>query len=208
MPQTPHRTVFSWLRRRRPPPLDPLSAEFLNRRPTAPLPPSIRPGDLSPSSIFDTGPGSSAAPATAPRQASGPAARRQRDPNLMAAALDPTPTARRRWERKMVIRSITRRHRLSRTVQILRTERAHRCKSPFFATSVKKLFPLARQIAGKPIDEAWVGRGEKRYGYDYRARGKLYRLHNPSTSKFALSLTVAICRYECLFMDAQASPLF
>lgn len=74
----------------------------------------------------------------------------------MAAALDPTPVARKRWQRKMVIRDIRGRNRLSKTEKILRTERQHLVKSPLIKTSVKKLYPLARQIAGKPLQEAMV----------------------------------------------------
>ncbi|CAF9928312.1 54S ribosomal protein L22, mitochondrial [Imshaugia aleurites] len=79
-----------------------------------------------------------------------------RDPNAMAAALDPTPRARERWQRKMVIREVRRRGRMSRTEKLARTERSHLSKSEFFKTSVKKLFPLANQIAGKPLSEAMV----------------------------------------------------
>ena len=74
----------------------------------------------------------------------------------MAAALDPTPSARKRWQRKIVIRDIRGRGRLSKTEKIARTERQHLVKSPFIKTSVKKLYPLARQIAGKPLGEAMV----------------------------------------------------
>lgn len=56
----------------------------------------------------------------------------------------------------MVIRAITQRGRLSRADKIKRTEREHLSKSEFWKTSVKKLSPLARQIAGKPIEEAIV----------------------------------------------------
>ncbi len=56
----------------------------------------------------------------------------------------------------MVIRSIRGRDRLSKTEKILRTERSSLSKSHFLKTSVKKLGPLARQIAGKPIDAAIV----------------------------------------------------
>lgn len=38
----------------------------------------------------------------------------------------------------------------------MRTERVSLAKSPFIKTSIKKLYPLARQIAGKPIEEAIV----------------------------------------------------
>lgn len=45
---------------------------------------------------------------------------------------------------------------MNKTVKILRTERFSVSKSELFKTSVKKLGPLARQIAGKPIEEAIV----------------------------------------------------
>lgn len=72
----------------------------------------------------------------------------------MQAVLDPRPQARTRWERKMVVREIRRRGRLSKTEQVMRTERESLSKSHWFKTSIKKLGPLARQIAGKNIDEA------------------------------------------------------
>ena len=56
----------------------------------------------------------------------------------------------------MVIRDIQQRGRLTKAKKILRTERQHLAKSPFFKTSIKKLGPLARQIAGKPIEEAMI----------------------------------------------------
>ena len=74
----------------------------------------------------------------------------------MAAALDPTPHIRKRWQRKMLIRDIRGRFRMNKTVKILRTERFSVSKSELFRTSVKKLGPLARQIAGKPIEDAIV----------------------------------------------------
>lgn len=70
--------------------------------------------------------------------------------------LDPKPQQRRRWERKMVIRSIRRRGRLSRQEEIKRTERSYVLRSEWQRTSVKKLSPLANQIAGKPIEDAIV----------------------------------------------------
>ncbi len=45
---------------------------------------------------------------------------------------------------------------MSKTVKIVRTERSSLSKSQFLKTSVKKLGPLARQIAGKPIEDAIV----------------------------------------------------
>ncbi|KAF5855641.1 54S ribosomal protein L22, mitochondrial [Aspergillus alliaceus] len=77
-----------------------------------------------------------------------------RTKDLMRQAIDPRPKRRIAWERSMVARDIRRRGRLTKTEQIMRTERESLSKSHFFKTSVKKLGPLARQIAGKNIDEA------------------------------------------------------
>lgn len=73
---------------------------------------------------------------------------------LRPSVKDPRPKARIRWQRKIVIRDVRGRHRLNKTEKLLRTERFHLAKSPFVKTSIKKLGPLARQIAGKPLDEA------------------------------------------------------
>jgi ribosomal protein L22 len=70
--------------------------------------------------------------------------------------LDPRPSVREGWQRRMIIRSIRRRGRLTRTETLLRTERSSLSKSHFFKTSVKKLMMLARQIAGKDLDEAML----------------------------------------------------
>lgn len=78
----------------------------------------------------------------------------QRNPENMAQVLNPRPTARSRWQRKMVIRDLRRRGRPNKEMRIARSERNHLSRSHFFKTSMKKLAPLARQIAGKSIDEA------------------------------------------------------
>lgn len=78
----------------------------------------------------------------------------QRNKERMQMALNPNPKAQFRWEQKMVIREIRKRGRIPKPVQIKRTEREELLKSHWFKTSVKKLGPLARQIAGKNIDEA------------------------------------------------------
>ncbi|EER37836.1 mitochondrial large ribosomal subunit [Histoplasma capsulatum H143] len=78
----------------------------------------------------------------------------ERDQDNLLRALVPFPNRRTRWERKMVIRSIRRRGRLTRREEIARTERESLSKSHFFKTSVKKLMMVARQIAGKNIDDA------------------------------------------------------
>ena len=85
-----------------------------------------------------------------------PTSRVRRNTKTMAAALDPIPMNRKRWERKMLIRDVRKRFRLSKTQKIMQTERQHLARSRFMKTSIKKLFPLARQIAGKPIEEAIV----------------------------------------------------
>ena len=69
---------------------------------------------------------------------------------------NPNPRATIRWERTQVIQDVRGRHRLNNEEKLLRTERFHSAKSPFIKTSVKKLGPLARQIAGKTVDEAMI----------------------------------------------------
>lgn len=72
--------------------------------------------------------------------------------------LDPDPRSRLRWERKMVIRHVTRaldfRGGETKQERIKRTERELLSKSPWISTSYKKLGMLARQIAGKTLGEA------------------------------------------------------
>lgn len=84
----------------------------------------------------------------------GPLTLEERNRATMKPVLDPRPHARTRWERKMVIRELRRRGRLSKTEEVMRTERESLSKSHWFKTSIKKLGPLARQISGKNIDEA------------------------------------------------------
>ena len=119
-----------------------------------------KPGDLAPTSIFQqespAKPTSDGGP-SGPRPGSVPLSNlKDRDPRIMAAARNPRPRARQRWLRKMVIRNVRGRGRLNKTEKILRTERSHLSKSPWIKASVKKLYPLARQIAGKPLTEAMV----------------------------------------------------
>lgn len=77
-----------------------------------------------------------------------------RDPYVMGRVLDPDPAARRRFERRKVIQLVRKGGRLTKEEFIKRTEREHLVKSHEMKTSIKKLGMLARQIAGKPIDEA------------------------------------------------------
>ncbi|OAA61940.1 mitochondrial large ribosomal subunit [Niveomyces insectorum RCEF 264] len=78
----------------------------------------------------------------------------------MARAVDPDPRSRVRWERKMVVRHVARllapAGRESPAETLARTERVLLHKSPPLPTSTKKLMHLARQIAGKTVDEALV----------------------------------------------------
>lgn len=73
-------------------------------------------------------------------------------------AVDPDPASRRRWERKMVIRNVTRaldvRGKETRQERIKRTEREVLSKSAWLATSTKKLVHLARQVSGKSLEDA------------------------------------------------------
>ena len=80
----------------------------------------------------------------------------ERNKEYMNVILDPDPHGRMRWERKLVIRQVRRRGRLTKAQQLKRTERESLSKSEMIKTSVKKLGALARQIAGKPIEEAII----------------------------------------------------
>lgn len=112
-------------------------------------------GDIAASSIFEDD-------RRAQRQAEKQAAEDEktqvggkgRDPRNMLRVTDPDPNARERWERKKVIQMVRRGSRLSKTQFVKRTEREHLVKSHNMKTSVKKLGMLARQIAGKNIDDA------------------------------------------------------
>ncbi|KAK0644283.1 ribosomal protein L22/L17 [Cercophora newfieldiana] len=114
-----------------------------------------------------------AAPAEAPGQENkAPGGRQKKDPRYytpwgaslvkehLGRGADPDPRSRVRWERKMVIRQVTRGTDAfsvePRAEKIARTERALRSKSPFLATSVKKLVMLARQVQGKTLEDALV----------------------------------------------------
>lgn len=77
-------------------------------------------------------------------------------PAHLAPTQDPDPRSRLRWERKAVIQMVRRNGRESRAEIIRRTEREMRYRSPFLPTSVKKLTHIARQLAGKNVDDALV----------------------------------------------------
>ncbi|KAI9368975.1 ribosomal protein L22/L17 [Aspergillus egyptiacus] len=148
---------------------------FFGKKSDAPKPtirrtaaPPKREGSLSADSIFsedEASPkliASGRTPATR-KQAEAPATEEEPEIDIavekrnrlnMQHVLDPRPKARLRWERKMVVREVRQRGRLTKTEKIMRTERESLSKSHWFKTSIKKLGPLARQIAGKNIDEA------------------------------------------------------
>lgn len=116
-----------------------------------------RQGALSSDSIFAEDKPESAPGLNIPEsEESKPAASRLEDRlyGNMQIAIDPNPKARKRWERKKIIQEIRKRGRLTKKEIIMATERESLVKSHWFKTSVKKLGPLARQIAGKNIDEA------------------------------------------------------
>jgi len=136
--------------------MNPLTEEFLKKKPKAPVQGPPPKGDLASSSIFEdevlAGPKPEELSAKEKAVKDAP----PRNPEYMAAALDPDPANRRRWERKMLIREITKRGRLSKTQLLKKQERQIISKSHDFKTSVKKLVPLAKQITGKTIDEAII----------------------------------------------------
>ncbi|KAL9114682.1 MAG: hypothetical protein Q9227_001360 [Pyrenula ochraceoflavens] len=99
----------------------------------------------------------------------------QREAAVYSSVLNPRPDSRLKWQRKMVVRSVRRRGRLTKEERLLRTERSSLSKSHFFKTSIKKLAPLARQIAGKPIDEAIL---QMQYSKKKAARDVLKHLMN------------------------------
>ena len=69
---------------------------------------------------------------------------------------NPDPQKRLKWERKKVRQSVLNRFRMTRSEKLLRSERFSLSTSPKIKTSIKKLGPLARQIAGKPLAEAMI----------------------------------------------------
>lgn len=113
---------------------------------------NFRYGGLASSSAFGTDLGQPPAPEQDPKVDE--SAFGKRNPENMAQAINPRPTARSRWQRRMVIRDIRHGGRLNKEMKIARSERKHLSRSHMFKTSMKKLAPLARQIAGKSIDEA------------------------------------------------------
>jgi ribosomal protein L22 len=80
----------------------------------------------------------------------------ERNSSFMRNILDPNPQQRAEWERKVLVKQVKTRGRLTKKQLLKRTERESLTKSQWLKTSTKKLGMLARQIAGKPIEEAIV----------------------------------------------------
>lgn len=78
------------------------------------------------------------------------------------------------WPKRADTREHRRRGRLTKRERIMQIEKAHTAKSHFFKTSLKKLGPLARQIAGKNIEEAIV---QMRFSVKKAARDVLGHLN-------------------------------
>ncbi|KAL1837908.1 hypothetical protein VTJ49DRAFT_3275 [Mycothermus thermophilus] len=95
----------------------------------------------------------------------------------LARALDPNPRARVRWERKVAIQQVRNGtnpfSREPREDIIARTERQHLSRSPWLATSTKKLVHLARQIQGKTLTDAMT---QMRFSKKKMAQEVLYQL--------------------------------
>ncbi|KAK6507236.1 54S ribosomal protein L22, mitochondrial [Arthrobotrys musiformis] len=156
-PQT--RTFFGLFRRKN---LEdskgvPLSvAELLQKQPE--LPPStaqaskLKRGDLSSSSIFEQQ-DESTAESEVPSTILSRLGAQNRTAILKESGLYPSSPG---FMAKHRIREIKRRGRLPPSIQKLQSEKSHLVKSHNFKTSLKKLGPLARQIAGKPLEHALV----------------------------------------------------
>lgn len=84
----------------------------------------------------------------------GAAEAEQKTKENMALIVDPDPRSRIRWQRKKVIQMVRRNGRLNKEERVRMSERELLHKSEFMATSTKKLVMLARQIAGKSVDDA------------------------------------------------------
>lgn len=131
---------------------NPVLDEYLKKKPVKQSEQAPQRGDLANTSIFETD------RIVQERQDSKEAAKEVGGRNLktMAPVLDPHPAARERWERKMLIRNIRKGGRVNKELFIKRTERESSGRSENIKTSIKKLGPIARQIAGKTVDDAIV----------------------------------------------------
>ncbi|KAH6633504.1 ribosomal protein L22/L17 [Boeremia exigua] len=80
----------------------------------------------------------------------------EQEKRLLSMHLDPDPAARRRLERKLVIKGVRKFGRMTKAAKIARTERSSLYKSHLLPTSVKKIQKILRQIQGKTISDALV----------------------------------------------------
>ncbi|KAF8420794.1 ribosomal protein L22/L17 [Tirmania nivea] len=112
------------------------------------LPPVFEKGGLASTSVF----GSEPTEATAAQHSTS----RPMSTQEYLSVVDPSRGATWSWPRRFSARQHQRRGRLPRRMQLLQTERSHTAKSHWIKTSVKKLAPLARQIAGLPLSDAIV----------------------------------------------------
>lgn len=141
---------------------NPVLEEFKRKNPDAspgdaPAPQMPQAGDIASSSIFEDERRIQQQQEQASEDAEGEDTQvggTTRDPYIMARVLDPKPAARQRFERRKVMQMVRKGGRLTKEEFIKRTEREHLVKSHNMKTSIKKLGMLARQIAGKPLDEA------------------------------------------------------
>ncbi|THW80168.1 hypothetical protein D6D19_00666 [Aureobasidium pullulans] len=131
---------------------NPVLDQYLKKKPTKQGAEGLQRGDLAETSIFEGERQSQEAEEERElaKEAGG------RNISAMATVLDPHPVARERWQRKMLIRDIRKGGRLNKEMFIKRTERESTGKSENIKTSIKKLGPIARQIAGKTVDDAIV----------------------------------------------------
>ena len=107
----------------------------------------------------------------------------------MQMALDPNPKSRNHWLKKKIAHDIRHRGRLSKSEKILRTERQAMIRSHWFETSLKKLGPLARQIAGKNIDEAIVQMQFSKKKAAKDVLGHLEHARNEAITRWGMGLT-------------------
>ncbi|GAB7349982.1 hypothetical protein MBLNU459_g0668t1 [Dothideomycetes sp. NU459] len=169
LPVRSRRTLFNFFGKKEQPAANnggvsnPILDEYMKRKPSKNAAPQLEHGDLASTSIFDAdrqiqereAEKKAASDASASSETT-IIAGQARNPANMAAVLDPKPAVRERWQRKMVIRDIKKGGRLSKSLFIKRTERESTSQSQNMKTSIKKLGMLARQIAGKNIDDAIV----------------------------------------------------
>ncbi|ESZ96510.1 mitochondrial large ribosomal subunit [Sclerotinia borealis F-4128] len=128
---------------------NPLTEEYLKKRSDTQRQQQPERGDITPASIFKDD-------NTRHRQGGEENKIVPRSPKIMARALDANPRATIAWKRKKVIQEVRKRGRLTKEQTLKRTERVLLSRSHDFKTSVKKLVPLAKQIAGKTVEDAII----------------------------------------------------